>query len=509
VSNPNLISFGHIIPELTIGGTAILLFLLSAVARVRTTFVRFLLSSVAGAGLLVSLVILLWPLLQSADSGQPNQKLFWGLLVTDPLSIFFRGLAMAATFFTVILSIGSPSLEKKNQGEYLGLLLVFAMGLCLLAAANNLLMIYVAMETVSLCSYILTGWDSRYPRSKEAGLKYVLYGGVASGVMLFGISLLYGLFGDLSLPGLHQAIVSNLHVINSDIGQWAILFAIILVIGGFGFKIAAVPFHMWCPDAYQGAPTPFTALLSVGPKAAGFALILRFFYSLFASNLEASTTINVPWVMILGIISAITMTIGNLSAVTQNNLKRLLAYSSIAHAGYMLMGVVAGGQTGFESVSLYMLVYVFMNMGAFAIVSAVDRITGSEEIEDYRGLGKRFPMMGVIMAIFLFSLAGLPPTAGFIGKLYLFSALIQRGDFWFYALAIVGIVNAVISLYYYARVLKAMYFSKPEEDSESSKISSFSPALGLAFFLAIPTLVLGIFWHPLALVVEWSARIFH
>lgn len=248
----------------------------------------------------------------------------------------------------------------------------------------------------------------------------------------------------------------------------------------------------------------------MGPKAAGFAILLRFFYGLFLapggleSTVEAADAL--PWLLVLGIVSAITMTVGNLSAIVQNNLKRLLAYSSIAHAGYLLMGVVAGRQAGFESVVLYLAVYFLMNMGAFAVVAAVEQATGSEEIGVYRGLGKRAPLLALAMAVFLVSLTGLPPTAGFIGKLYLFSALIERGGTGFWLLAVVGIVNSVISLFYYARVLKAMYL---ERNGDEATISQTHPAAAMAAVLSVPVLVLGIFWHPLAQVATWSASLFH
>ncbi|MBW1807356.1 MAG: NADH-quinone oxidoreductase subunit N [Deltaproteobacteria bacterium] len=510
----NLISFGHIVPELLLGGIAVVLFLFSAFARGKAFWQSVLFPTLAGSGLLIALGLVLYFGLGDGGSGTDctygGCKLFFGLLATDPMAMFFRILVIAATFICVIISIGSPALPEDRKGEYHGLLMVMAMGMCFLAASNNLMMIYVAMETVSLCSYLLTGWDSRSQRSREAGMKYVLYGGVASGVMLFGMSLFYGLFGDLSLQGLHLALSGN-GVLDSVGGQWAALISIVFILGGLGYKVAAVPFHMWCPDAYQGAPTPFTALLSVGPKAAGMALLLRFFYGMFLVPGSMDNVIGassqIPWVLIIGIISAITMTIGNLTAIVQNNLKRLLAYSSIAHAGYVLMAVAAGGRDGFEAVTIYMAIYLIMNMGAFAVVAAVSRSTGSDDLRVFRGLSNRAPLLALAMAVFMISLTGLPPTAGFIGKLYLFAALIHRGDFWFIALAVVGIANSAVSLYYYARVLKTMYFEKAEEGMPPVKLGNAPTAVAIA--LAIPTLLLGIFWQPLAIVARWSATMFH
>jgi len=501
---PSVESFGYIVPELILGGGAVLLFLLSAAARRKAGW-HALFPWIGGLSVLAAGAWLVWTNISSPCEGR---AVFDGLVACDPLATFFRGLILVATLAGIWLSVGSPSVPDQRRGEYNGLLLVMSMGMCLLASANNLLMIFVAMESVSLCSYLLVGWDSSRYRSSEAGLKYVLYGGVASAIMLFGMSLLYGLYGDLSLQGLHQAITSG-SVLADAAGRWAAWVAVVFIIAGFGFKVAAVPFHQWCPDAYEGAPTPFTALLSVAPKAAGFAIILRFVWGLFAQpgSFDASSGVDIPWPIIIGLLSALTMTLGNLVAIVQDNLKRLLAYSSIAHAGYILMGVVAGGLDGFEAVSLYMAVYVVMNMGAFAVVSAVDRAIGSESIKDYRGLGKRAPFLALVMVIFLISLTGLPPTAGFIGKLYLFSALLIKGGTWYWLLAVVGVLNSVVSLFYYARVMRAMYLEKAPADAKP--VRGVNPASVLATVMAVPTLLFGIFWQPLAIMAHWSARFFH
>lgn len=502
---PSVESFGYIVPELVLGGGAVLVFLLAAAARRKAAW-HALFPWIAGLAVLAAGALLYWT---NREGGCEGSAVFDGLIACDPLSTFFRGLILLAALGGIWLSVGSPSVPDHRRGEYYGLLLVMTMGMCLLSSANNLLMIFVAMESVSLSSYLLVGFDSSRYRSSEAGLKYVLYGGVASAVMMFGMSLLYGLYGDMSLQGLHQAIASGGSVLADDAGRWAAWVAVSFVIAGFGFKVAAVPFHQWCPDAYEGAPTPFTALLSVGPKAAGFAIILRFVWGLFAQpgSFDAAPGVDIPWPIIIGLLSALTMTLGNLVAIVQDNLKRLLAYSSIAHAGYMLMGVVAGGVDGFEAVSMYMAIYVVMNMGAFAVVSAVDRATGSENIKDYRGLGKRAPLLAIVMVVFLVSLTGLPPTAGFIGKLYLFSALLFKGGTWYWLLALVGVLNSVVSLFYYARVMKAMYLEKAEDDAKP--VRGVNPASVMATVLAIPTLLFGLFWQPLAIMANWSARFFH
>ncbi len=504
---PSVESFGYILPELALGAGAILLFVLAAYGGRKAAW-HAVFPWIAAISVILASTALWWSI--SKDGCTNPLSLFDGLVACDPLATFFRGLVMLATLSAILLSAKSPSIPTMRKAEFYGLLLVMSMGMCFLSAANNLLMIFVAMESVSLCSYLLVGFDSSRYRSTEGGLKYVLFGGVASAVMLFGMSLLFGLYGSLSLEGLNNAISAGSSILENPAGRWAAWIAVTFIIAGFGFKIAAVPFHQWCPDAYEGAPTPFTAFLSVAPKAAGFAILLRFTWGLFAQHGSLESTAassDIPWMLIIGLISALTMTLGNLVAIVQNNLKRLLAYSSIAHAGYVLMGVVAGGQDGFESVSLYLAVYVLMNMGAFAVVSAVDRAIGSEDIRDYNGLGKRAPVLALVMVFFLVSLTGLPPTAGFIGKLYLFSALLAKGGTWFYLLALVGIVNSVISLFYYARVMKAMYLSSPS--GPSNRIGSLNSASVLATLLAIPTLLLGIFWQPLAVLASWSVSFLH
>ncbi|MBN1959471.1 MAG: NADH-quinone oxidoreductase subunit N [Deltaproteobacteria bacterium] len=516
----NIDSFMFVLPELIIAATMVIIFLLEALIAPQGKKRQIIFPLLAGLGLVAALVLLFATGGFAFISNRPI--IFNGLITLDPFSVFSRGLVIIATTLVIFLGIDQPSLPDSRRIEYHGLLLLLTLGMCLLASANHLLMIFVALETVSLASYLLTGFDNRSGRSAEAGLKYVLYGGVASGVMLFGFTLLFGLFGELSLSTLGRAIVGSQALQNSA-GQWAALIAFVFVLTGIGFKIAAAPFHMWCPDVYEGAPTPFTALLSVAPKAAGFAVLMRITFLIFPNTANAGRVLlnhAVPWVLVLGIVASITMTLGNLSAIWQNNLKRLLAYSSIAHAGYLLMGVVAGGSDGIGALIVYLAVYLAMNIGAFAVVAAVDRayqkaqdaksdnvqLHSSEDISAFCGLGRRAPLLALCMAIFLISLAGLPPTAGFIGKLYLFAALIKNGGFWYVALALVGIINSVISLYFYARVLKAMYLERNE--NEQPNITSKSTAAFLAFGLAAATLVFGIFWQPLADMASWSAKIF-
>ena len=436
-----------------------------------------------------------------------NFPLFGGLLQHDPLRMFFAWLFLAATLLTVLIVPRSGQVSPARLGEFIALLFALLLGMYLMASATDLLMIYLSIEMVSLVSYVLTSFRRNDRKANEAALKYVIYGGVASGVMLYGISILYGLFGTTRVIGA-GGIGAQLADVQSRLffahafggqpaAQLALVVAIVFVLAGVGYKIASVPFHMWCPDVYEGAPTPFTAFLSVGPKAAGFAVAIRFFFAAFERAVPGggyAPVTDLPWPAIIGIISAVTMTLGNLTAIVQSNVKRLLAYSSIAHAGYLLMGLAAASTAGVQAILLYLIVYVLMNVGAFLVVIAVSRVTGGEQIDDFRGLGTKAPVAAVALAVFLFSLTGLPPFAGFAGKYLIFAAVVQKGGFWNVLLAVIGVLNSAVSLFYYARIVKAMFLER-SFDERPLPVPALYTAILLA--LAVPIIVLGIFWAPL------------
>src|SRR5438128_9420648 len=441
--------------------------------------------------------------------------LFGGLLQHDPLRLFFAWLFLAAAFLTVIIVPTGAQIRPARLGEFIALLFALVLGMFLMASATDLLMTYLAVETVWLSSYVLTSFRRADRKANEAALKYVIYGGVASGVMLYGMSILYGLFattrvtGDGGIGAQLADVTSRLFMAQAFGGQpaaqLALVVAVVFVLAGVGYKIASVPFHMWCPDVYEGAPTPFTAFLSVGPKAAGFAVAIRFFFAVFEKQMPGGVyahVTEVPWPAIIGIISAVTMTLGNVTALVQDNLKRMLAYSSIAHAGYLLMGLAAASAAGVQSILVYLVVYVFMNVGAFLVVIALSRATGGETVADMRGLGARAPIAALTLTIFLFSLTGLPPLAGFTGKYLIFAALVQQGGFWNVVLAVIGVLNSAVSLFYYARIIKAMYL----EDSPAAEPMQV-PALytGVLVALSIPLLVFGLYWGPL---IRWAASAF-
>jgi NADH-quinone oxidoreductase subunit N len=444
-----------------------------------------------------------------------NFPLFGGMLQHDNFRIFFDWLLLAAGLLTVIIAPKSGQISSARLGEFIALLFALLLGMFLMACSTDLLMVYLSVEMVSLVSYVLTSFRRANRKANEAALKYVIYGGVASGVMLYGMSILYGLFATTRITG-EGGIGSQLGDVTVRLfqahafggqpaAQLALVVAVIFVLAGIGYKIASVPFHMWCPDVYEGAPTPFTAFLSVGPKAAGFAVAIRFFFAAFERQVAGGGYVaatDLPWPAIIGIISAITMTLGNLTAVVQTNVKRMLAYSSIAHAGYLLMGLAAASTAGVQSILVYLIVYVLMNVGAFLVVIAVSRVTGGEEISDFRGLSKKAPIAALALAIFLFSLTGIPPFAGFAGKYLIFAAVVQKGGFWNVLLAVIGVVNSAISLFYYAKIIKAMYLEGAINDNPLPVPGLYT---GVLIVLAVPVVALGIYWAPL---VTWAAAAF-
>ena len=420
----------------------------------------------------------------------------------DAFSRFFLVLASLSAAFALAQAARSSEIAPSRFPEFAALLLTTATGIAFAASARDLLSAYLAMETVSLPSYVIAGFRRRNPGSQEAALKYAIFGGVASGIMVFGMSLLYGLTGTLDYSGAAAALAGpGLPARAGWIHPgFAAVLSSTLILAGFFFKIAAVPFHMWCPDVYEGAPLPFTAYLSVAPKAAGIALILRFLNEALpaGSILPGGST-----ALLIGVISAVTMTAGNLAAIHQTGLKRLLAYSSIAHAGYLLMGVSTVNRDGTEATLLYLGIYVFMNLGAFAAVQAVSEKRGSDALAGFRGLGTEDPLTAVLLTVCLFSLAGLPPLAGFIGKFYLFAALLRTGGAGFAALAVVGILNSVVALFYYARIVAEMFMrgSEPGTPPPGAK-TGMTPLL---IVTSVPVLVFGVYWEPLRRAAESAA----
>src|SRR5712691_6944394 len=426
--------------------------------------------------------------------------LFSRMLVYDSFATFFRALIALAALVAVWMSIGSQEVRQCEQGEYYAVLLASTFGMFLMAEANNLLMAYLALEFVSLTSYVLTGILKHNRRSQEAALKYLIYGGVASGMMIYGMSWIFGLAGSLDFNVINRTLFATSHV-----PVLAVFIALVLILSGMGYKVASVPFHMWAPDVYEGAPIPITTFLAVASKAAGFALLTRFFFPAVSrlspgGNWQALS--GVAWPQLLLVVCVITMTLGNLAALQQENMKRMLAYSSIAQAGYALMGFVLLSNDGLEAMLVYLFAYYIMDAGAFLVVMIVANMTGSEDIEAYKGLAWRGGAVPAIaLGIFLLSLTGIPATIGFIGKFYVFAAAIHEK---FYVLAVIGILNSVVSLYYYMRPVKAMFLDQPNGDEGTVRIEIWN--YGLMGVLAIATLVLGLYPPP---VIAFASRSLH
>lgn len=494
----NLASLGSFRPELALTFGTLLLLLADVIWR--KSAVRRTVMTVAALAVLGVTATLL------ASQPVDGARLFNGLLATDSFATFFKWLFLAAGFLTVMLAAAGKDFPAARIGQFYALLTAIVLGLFLMSAANDLLMMYMGIELVSMTSYVLAGLKKGDRRASEASLKYVIYGGVASGVMVFGMSYLFGLTRTTDL-GQIAAQIQNLGLGTDAATKLTLVLAVVFVTAGIGYKVAAVPWHMWCPDVYEGAPTVFTTFLSVGPKAAGFAMALRFFYTAFATPAAAdgfaTAVAGIPWTAVIGVLAAVTMTLGNLTALGQNNLKRLLAYSSIAHAGYMLMGVAALSEMGKQSVMLYMLIYLVMNVGAFIVVILVAEATGSESILDYRGLSKRMPLAAFAFAIFLFSLTGIPPFAGFVGKWYLFYAIFERipqpGGGWYAVLALIAALNTAVALFYYVRIVRAMYIDQPHTEPTPIKAPMLYQVLLGSFAVAV--LLFGVWWTPM---VEWA-----
>ena len=392
---------------------------------------------------------------------------FNGMFLSDGYSIFFKLIFLMNLILTVLISVKYISVERVNFGEYYSLILFSTLGMMVMASAGDLIVLYLGLELMALSTYILAGFLRYDMKSNEAALKYFLLGAFASAFLLYGTALVYGMTGTTDLQGIAGYIALNGLAQNP-----MLILAMIFVAVAFSFKIAAVPFHMWAPDAYEGAPTSITAYMSVGPKAAGFAVIGRVFLVAFGG-------MKVEWSAVLIPIAILTMGLGNIVAISQTNIKRMLAYSSIAHAGYALLGIIAGTPDGLASVMVYMLVYAFMNIGAFAVIIMLrSGDFKGDSLSDYEGLAKTHPLAAGLMLVFMFSLTGIPPTAGFMGKFYLFMSAIQAGYTW---VVLIAVIFSAISAYFYLRVVMLMYMKEPKETVTLSS----SPAIGLALAVAL------------------------
>jgi NADH-quinone oxidoreductase subunit N len=457
---------GAIVPELELAVFGMFLLIFDLLVKEKRRLGYFALAGIAASALFLFR-------LRSVEFSA-----YGGSLSLDPFSIFFKLIFLVAAALSIAISLKYLDIERENHGEYYALILFATMGMMFMAGAVDLVTLYIGLETMAIATYILVGFLRSNQRSNEASLKYFLLGAFSSGILLYGMSLLYGISGSTRFVDIAEAL--SRRPITDPIS----LMAMITLSAGMFFKIAAVPFHQWTPDAYEGAPTSITAYMSVAVKAASFAMMVRIF-------MVAIYPLRPQWVTIMAAVSIMTMTIGNIAAITQSNVKRLLAYSSISHAGYILIGFIAGNETGLTAVGLYLLIYTFTNIGAWAVIVALRRrdVIG-EHVDDMAGLFFRHPTAAVLMLIFLLSLAGIPPTAGFIGKYFLFAAAIETGH---NALAVIAVLNAAISIYFYLRIVVSMFM----RDATEKTGLTFAPGLNMALGVAIIfTMLIGIYPDP-------------
>jgi len=437
------INFAVLAPSLALCIAGMVLLLIGVFSKPgRTSHIAWL----SVIGLAVAGYFTVQPWGAAPDSGFAYQ------VVQDNITLFFNGIFLVAALLTILMSDDYLKREGYAVGEYYAMILFTTAGAMWMAAATDMMTMFLGLEVLSVSLYVLAGFFRRDIRSNEAGLKYFLLGAFSTGFLLYGMALLYGVVGSTNLAavgnmlGMHGAVM---------IGKPMVIAGMLLLMTGFLFKIAIVPFHMWTPDVYEGAPTPITAFMSAGPKAAAIAALLRVLDLSFMPMQD-------KWTMLMAVLAVLTMTVGNLLAILQTNVKRLLAYSSIAHAGYALVGIVAYNNIGLSGVLYYMLVYAFMNIGAFAVLTLAGK-QGEDNLtlDGMAGFGYKKPFLGVAMSIFLLSLMGMPPTAGFAAKFYVFAGAVEAG--WI-ALAIIGVLNSALSLYYYLKIMVTMYFREPTED---------------------------------------------
>lgn len=414
--------------------------------------------------------------------------IFTNSVVIDSFSTLAKIIMTLGTMGAIYLSSQSEDIEKPVKSEFAIMTTGVLVGGMLLSSANNMLILYIGIETLSILSYVLASFKKGDEKSSEAGLKYSLYGGISAGVMLFGLSHIFGVLGTINFTEMAAA-MANL----TDVQVSILLPSFILFLTGLGYKIACVPFHMWSPDVYEGSPIPVTTFFSIVPKIAGLAAMVRISMVLFTGD----GMLSIGWVGLLSVVGALTMTVGNVSAINQRSVKRMLAYSSISHAGMMLMGVVVLSEVGTRSILFYGVTYLFMTMVAFYIVSFVSDRYGNDHFDRFSGLVFKYPLMTIMMAIVMFSLAGIPPFSGFVAKFHIFTALIQKK---YYVLAIIAGLNSVVSVYYYLKIIRLMAFKESESDE---------PILGfdlqnqsIICLLSVPVVFLGIFWERIMIVAD-------
>ena len=477
------LAFGFIIPEIIITSSAVITLLLAAFGRRESVGALTGAVALTGAGLAMIFTCTLW---------DGSASIFNNLYTIDNFGTFFKGLALIVSLLVTLLSLRYVEREEIVKGEYYSLLLFGVLGMMIMVSSTHFITIFIGLEVMSIAIYVLCGLLSGNPRSVEASLKYFLLGAFATAFLLYGMALIYATTGSLDIREIADYVASG------NFKQTPMfMIGLAMLIVGFGFKTASVPFHMWTPDVYQGAPTSITAYMATGVKAAAFGAFLRVFYTAFLPFIG-------EWSGILWLIAVATMTLGNITALVQDDVKRMLAYSSIAHAGYILIAFVIGDQFSSSGILFYVLVYTFMNIGAFTVVILLgQKDRENTGIESYAGLAGRHPLIALSMAIFLLSLAGMPPLAGFMGKFYILSAAIKAKYYW---LAVIGVLNSVVAVYYYLRVIMAMYFREPSGELQRP---DFSPAYSIVIVISVWALFhMGLFPRDFLLIARKSIGIF-
>jgi NADH-quinone oxidoreductase subunit N len=472
---------GALVPHLTVMITGLVMLTLDLFLTARS---RFLNEVVGLAGLALAFVL---AVLQHGDP----RLVFMDMAVVDNLSVFFHATFILIAILTLLMSVSFVRREEIASGEYYALVLFATTGFMFVASAANLVMLFLAIETLSIATYILAGLHRHEQRSLEAAFKYFILGAFSSAIFLYGIATVYGALGHTNLMQLAATVAQG------EISS-LLMFGVALLIVGLGFKVAAVPFHMWAPDVYDGAPTAVTAFMSAGPKAAAFAALLRVFFQGFGAASMAA-----QWAPVFAVLAALTMILGNLSALTQVSIKRMLAYSSIAHAGYAFVALVTLDALGAASILYYLVAYTFMSLGAFAVLTVVaKRGERHHAFSDYSGLASTNPVLAAVMTLFMFALAGFPPTAGFAGKFYVFSAAVKSG---YYTLAIIGVLTSVVSIFYYIHVIRVMYMQEPGNGDSPIRVSATTcTLLGVT---VLGTLYMGVFPGSVLSLAERSVAL--
>jgi len=491
VENP-VFDWHALAPELVLAGTLLVVLVADLVLPARRAWET---SRIASLGVLGALV----PVVTLAFDGA-NRTMFGGAYVVDNYALALKAFFLVVAYVTILMSVDYVGEGDYYQSEFYFLLLVSTLGMTVMTSARDLITVFVALETISIPTFVLAAYRKHDRRSNEAGIKYYLIGVLSSAIMLYGMSLIFGITGSTLFTGIRGALI--------DTGLTPLMaVAMFLALAGFAFKVSAVPFHFWAPDTYEGAPTPVTAFLSVASKAGGFVAMLNIIFFGFFDHTEA-------WWPALWAFAALSMTLGNLAALRQTNIVRMLAYSSIAQGGFILVPFAAAGISGTEDVSrdafsaviIYLLVYGAMNLGAFAVVIAVARRTRSAEIDSYSGLFTTSPGLAVLMTVFLASLAGVPPLAGWFAKFAMFRSIIEAGGAWAVSLAIIAAVNSVVAFFYYSSVIRAMWFQEPITDDHST--IRVPPALGGALVITTSvTLVVGVYPQLFARVGDLATRL--